>query len=509
MLGQKAQKGIASDSPQAEQIRHLCRESLHFICTQFLGYKDWDKVHDDVEIFLRKPARKKALMLPRGHLKSSMVTIAYSIQQLIKNPNTRILIGNGVWDIARSFLSEVKAHLETSQLKYLFGEFQSARWNADEIIVRQRTKALKEPTVATTGVEAETTGGHYDIIILDDLIGLQNSQTPEQRAKVKRFRRSMINLLEPGGLLIEIGTRWHLDDTFSEIFDKEMRYYNIMVKKVCEPDATGKPRLLFPKHFAKKFDDIRKDWTVVDDPYCMDYVDHLKASMPLDEFSAQYLNEPFSSENQLFKPEMFKYWNQKPQHLFIGMAVDLAISEARTADETAIVVCGMDKEWKLYVLDYIKGRWKPSDIVGNIFDMHNRWKPHATGMETNGFQRTLKLAAEEEMRKRRHYFSIEEIRTGPERSKVERIKTLEPFYRAGNVYHAAWMKGKDMETDLQTFPKGKHDDVIDALSMCLPLLQPGMGSTPEVEVEWSWEWCLRKARENQSPYRGFFGGGNT
>jgi predicted phage terminase large subunit-like protein len=495
-------------SKEVEQLRYLCANSLHFLCTTFLGYKDWDLVHDEVEKFLMKPARKKALMLPRGHLKTSFVTIGYAIQQVLKNPNTRILIGNGVWDIARSFLSEIKAHLEQSQLKYIFSEFQSARWNADEIIVKQRTKALKEPSISTTGVEAETTGGHYDIIILDDLIGLQNSQTPEQREKVKRFRRSMINLLEPGGLLIEIGTRWHLDDTFSEIFEKEMRYYNVLVKKVYEADSTGRNRLIFPKHFAKKFDDVRKDWTVVDDPYCMDYVDHLKASMPLDEFSAQYFNEPFSSENQLFKPEMFQYWKQKPDHLFIGMAVDLAISEARSADETAIVVCGMDKDWKLYVLDYLKGRWKPSDLVENLFEFHERWRPHVVGMETNGFQRTLRLAVEDMMRVKRKYFYVEEIKTGPERSKETRIKTLEPFYRNGCVYHAAWMKGKDLETQLQTFPKGKHDDVADALSMTLPLLQPGIGFESQRIKEGSWEWWLNMAKENNSPHRRFFDQGS-
>lgn len=478
-------------------IKDLCQKSLLFLCAQFLGYKDWDLVHDDVERFLRKPARKKALLLPRGHLKTSFVTIAYTIKAILKNPNVRILIGNGVWDIARSFLSEIKAQLEGSQLKYLFGEFQSARWNADEIIVKQRTKPLKEPTVMTTGVEAETTGGHYDIIILDDLMGLQNSQTPEQRAKVKRFRRSMINLLEPGGELIEIGTRWHLDDTFSEIFEKEMRYYNVMVKQVVENG-----RLIFPKHFAKKFDEVRKDWVNVEDPTCMDYVEHLKASMPLDEFSAQYLNQPFSSENQLFKPEMFKYWNQRPQGLFTALTVDLAISEARNADETVIKVSGMDKDYQLYALDYIKGQWKPSEVINNIFQMHDKWNPTVSGMEVNGFQKTIKLGLEDEMRKRRKYFSIDEIRNGPERSKAERIKTLEPFYRSGTVYHAAWMKGKDLEVQLQTFPKGKRDDIIDAFSMALPLLHPGSGATQSQEDDWD-RW-MRMAQEHQNRHQGFF-----
>jgi len=491
---------VKVDSPKAEEIRQALRKSLFFLCTQFLNYPDWDVVHDDIERFLIRPARKKALIIPRNHLKSTFCTIAFSIQQIIKNPNIRILIGNGVWDIARDFLTEIKAQLETSQLKYLFGDFVSARWNADEIIVKQRTKPLKEPTIMTTGVEAETTGGHYDLIILDDLMGLQNSNTPDQRNKVKKFRRSMINLLEPkGGLLIEIGTRWSLDDCFGEIFEKEMKYYDVMIKKVVE---NGK--LIFPKKFAQKYDPIRKSWTSTNDPTCMDYIEHLKASMPLDEYSANYLNEPFSTENQLFKPEMFKYWNQRPEGLYVGMAVDLAISEARTADSTAITVVGMDKEWKLYVLDYIKGQWRPSDVVKNIFDMQSRWKPHTLGMETNGFQKTLKLACEEEMRKRKIYFSIEEIRTGPERSKTDRIKTLEPFYRNGTIFHAAWMKGKDLENELQTFPKGRHDDLIDSLSMVLPLLNPGVSQSVDTTKEWTWDWCVEQAKRNSRPYQGFF-----
>ena len=489
---------------QLEEIKKSCAESLWFLCTQFLGYKDWDKVHDDLERLLRRPAKKKAILIPRNHLKSTFVTIAFSIQQIIKNPNIRILIGNGVWDIARTFLTEIKAQLENSQLKYLFGDFVSARWNADEIIVKGRTKALKEPTILTTGVEAETTGGHYDLIILDDLIGLQNSQTPDQRAKVKRFRRSMINLLEPrGGMLVEVGTRWHLDDTFSEIFEKEMKYYEVMIKQVVEKDKVdGKMKLIFPKKFAKKFDPVKKDWIETDDPTCMDYIDHLKASMPLDEYSAQYLNEPFSSENQLFKPEMFKYWNQRPKDLYMAMTADLAISEARTADETAITVLGMDKEWKLYVLDYIKGQWKPSVLVERMFEMYERWKPHTVGMETNGFQRTLRLSVEDMMRVKKVYFPVTEIKTGPERSKETRIKCLEPFYRNGNVYHAAWMKGKDMEVQLQTFPRGKRDDIIDAMSMGISFLNPGLTESRNTEDDW--DRAVRQAREFERRNDGFF-----
>jgi predicted phage terminase large subunit-like protein len=481
-------------------VADCCRDDLKFLCTQFLGYSDWDIVHDDVQKFLMRAAKKKALLLPRGHLKSTLVTVAYTVQAILRNPNVRVLIANQVWDMSRRFLGEVKAQLEGSQLKYLFGDFQSSRWNADDIIVKQRTKPHKEPTVLTTGVEAETTGGHFDLILMDDLTGLQNSATPDQREKTKRFRRSMVNLLEPGGTLIDIGTRWHLDDTFSEIFEKEARYYDVMVRKVVENGT-----IIFPKHFSKKFNPITKDWVSVPTENCMDYIQHLKESMPMDEYLAQYENNPISPENQIFKEEMFKYWNKRPEGLYVGMAVDLAISQRTEADYTAMVVLGMDSKWDIFVLDYMRGHWGVSDIVKNVFDMQERWKPNTVGMETNGFQRTLKLSCEDEMRRRKKYFPIEEIRTGPDQSKINRIKSLEPFYRQGKVSHAFWMKGKDFEGELLTFPKGKHDDIIDAVSMALPLMSPGQERQGSSIPENSWEWWFRKAKESDTSTRGFFG----
>lgn len=500
-VGGKAILAQTALTPQMQEIADLNKESLEFLCRQFLGYKDWDRVHDDVAKFLRKPARKKALLLPRGHLKSSIVTIGYSVQEIIKNPNTRILIANQIWDMSRAFLRSIKGILENSQLKYLHGNFVSTKWNEDLIIVNQRTAShLKEPTVLTTGVEAEQTGGHFDLIILDDLTGLQNCQTPEQREKTKRFRRSMINLLEPGGKLLEIGTRWHLDDTFSDIIEKEAEYYDIMVRRVIE---NGK--IIFPLHFSKRFDPIRKDWTPVPTENCMDYIQHLKKSMPLDEFKAQYENDPISSENAVFKPESLKYFEKRPEGLYVGMGVDLAISQKTEADWTAIAVVGMDKDWNLYVLDTLRGHWSPTDIVNNIFQMQERWKPQAVSMEVNGFQRTLKFAVEEEMRRRKRYFGIEEFKAGPDKTKENRIKALEPFYRRGGVFHHVTMKGKEMETELLTFPKGRHDDIIDAMSQTLTLLSPGMnGMRPDEVRPGTYDWLLREAHRSQHRYRQFF-----
>lgn len=479
-----------------EEVRTACKNSLHFLCTQMLGFQDWDKVHDDIEKFLNRKSRKKMILIPRGHLKTSVVTKAYSIQQVLRNPNVRILIANQVWDKAREMLYEIKQMFtDKSDLPKLFGTFVSERWREDDIVVRQRTRALAAPTIGTSGVEAELTSSHYDVVILDDLQGLQNYQTPEQREKVKRYYRSMMDLLEPGGLLIVIGTRWHLDDVYQYIIDEESAYFDVTVRKVIEDG-----KIIFPRKFNKKFDPVTKSWVETQVP-TMDFIEYLK-KRPSEEFASQYMNEPIDSENQIFKPTYFKTYDHRPERLFVSMTIDPAISEKQSADYFAINVSGMDENYKIYVLDTLKGHWKVAESIDNIFTTYQKWKPSVVGLETIAYQKALKSWLEEKMRERGVFFPITELKRSTNESKEFRIKALEPFYRDGLVFHAPWMKS--LETELLQFPKGKHDDEIDALASQLELLVPGDSAAAGGIPAGSWEEAFQVATRQRVGLRDFF-----
>jgi predicted phage terminase large subunit-like protein len=476
--------------------QEACKKSLKFLCTEMLGYKDWDTIHDELEVFLNRPSKRKALLVPRGHLKTSIVTIGKTTQILLNEPNARILIANQVWDISRKMLFEIKEHLERSNLKHLFGDFVSDKWNADTIVIRQRDRAIKEASITTTGTEAESTGGHFDYIILDDLIGHQNSATFELREKAKRFRRSMFNLIEPDGLVLDVGTRWHLDDCFSEIIEKESKYYDIMIRQVVENG-----RIIFPKKFSKRFNATRKTWEYSETP-CMDYINYLRETLTTSEFSSQYMNNPVDEENQVFKPAYFKKYERRPENLYLAMTVDPAISDKQGSDYSVIVVAGMDDQHNIYVMDYVRGHWTPHELIERMFTTYLKWKPSAIGLETVAFQKSLKYFLEEKMMMLGVHFPIEEIRRGSNASKEFRIKALEPYYRGGRVYHASWMK--DLEDELVTFPKGKHDDIIDALSDQLELLLPGSVDHSFQIPPGSWEDIRQTARRMNMQYRSFF-----
>jgi predicted phage terminase large subunit-like protein len=162
----------------------------------------------------------------------------------------------------------------------------------------------------------------------------------------------------------------------------------------------------------------------------------------------------------------------------------------------------MDENYKIYVLDTLKGHWKVAESIDNIFTMYQKWHPSVIGLETIAYQKALKSWLEEKMRERGVFFPITELRRNTNESKEFRIKALEPFYRDGLVYHAPWMKS--LETELLQFPKGKHDDEIDALASQLDLLVPGDSQASEGIPSGSWEAAFLEARKFNTGHNDFF-----
>ena len=106
------------------------------------------------------------------------------------------------------------------------------------------------------------------------------------------------------------------------------------------------------------------------------------------------------------------------------------------------------------------------------------------------------------MRMRNIHFPITELRRSTNETKEFRIKALEPFYREGKVFHSQWMRS--LEEELAQFPKGKHDDEIDALASQLELLVPGDSAASEGIPPGSWEAAFQDARKFNQPFRDFF-----
>lgn len=174
-----------------------------------LGYKDLDAlVHLEFVQAFESKATRKIVVMPRGTFKSSLGSVAYPIWSLLKDPNETILLDSELYSNSKNFLREIKAHLESEMITTIFGNQVGSKWDEGEIILKTRTKNIKEASITVGGLGTTKIGQHYGKIIGDDYNSPQNSETPEKCQKVIDHVRYNLNILNPGGEYLIIGTRY-------------------------------------------------------------------------------------------------------------------------------------------------------------------------------------------------------------------------------------------------------------------------------------------------------------
>lgn len=201
-----------SQPQQIEMMREQCKRCL-FTFTKFLGYKDITKqTHGPMIACLQSNTPRKLITVPRGSFKSSIASISYPLWKLINNPNERILIDSEVYSNAVLYLRVIKEHIKSEQFQTLFGDIQGTTWQEGSITVNTRTEKYKEPSITCGGIATTRVGMHYSTIIGDDYNSRDNSKTKELAQGVIDHFRYNLNILEPEGEYVIIGTRYSEND---------------------------------------------------------------------------------------------------------------------------------------------------------------------------------------------------------------------------------------------------------------------------------------------------------
>ena len=223
----KPLKGKPVDVQREALIQAIQAEfkgSLFKTAKYLLGYKDITyNTHGEMIDALQADTKRKLIVMPRGALKSSLGIVAYSIWLLIRDPNERILIDSETYGNSKNFIREIKGHLESPLITQVFGTFRSdSNWAESSITIAQRTKVLKEASITASGIGANKTGQHYSAVLHDDVNTDRNSQSPENCAKVLNHYRLNTSILDPGGIMAVIGTRYSEADLIQNIIDNEL-----------------------------------------------------------------------------------------------------------------------------------------------------------------------------------------------------------------------------------------------------------------------------------------------
>src|SRR5678816_682546 len=107
-----------------QYLRQRCFESLYFFCKLVLGFHDMTpEFHGQICAYVQRPRRHKLIVMPRGHLKTSICTIAYSLWRVTQNPELRILIANATATNAEHFVRMIRGVVDSNEMyRWLFPE---------------------------------------------------------------------------------------------------------------------------------------------------------------------------------------------------------------------------------------------------------------------------------------------------------------------------------------------------------------------------------------------------
>ena len=445
----------------------------------------------------KRGIKRLAILMPRGWFKTTLVSIAYPIWRAVRDPNVRILIAQNTATNARSKGAELgEVILQSSFLRILYPEIiptPRERWNVDGRCV-PRDKAFAEATFEFVGRGTQVTSRHYNVIIEDDTVAPEKEDMGEDNVLPSQVDVSQAigwhKLVPP--LLdqvdkdqnIVVGTRWFEMDLLQWVMTEEKDF--IVFMWAAREDERGRPSIQGEPVWKERFSE--------------EVLRNLENSMGPYLFSCLYLNTPIRSDEMTFRPEWIRYYDVEPPTLMTFTTVDLAgdpMDSKGVVDENVVITCGKDmSEGRVYVLDYDAGRYSPSKVIDLIFSHVRKWHPVAVGIESVAYQRSLIHWIRQRQVNENLYFSIQAL-TNVKQSKEIRIRGLQPLVQNGMLLFRRGMER--VISQLLVFPLGRHDDIIDALSMQLQLWRVAPSRREEMKkLEagiGTMEGAIRMARE--------------
>jgi hypothetical protein len=372
----------------------------------------------------------------RYHYKSTFITFAGSIQEILCDPETAICIFSNNIKIASPFLEQIKQELESNvDLKATHPDvlWQDARerkaanatWSNTGITVKRRGNP-KECTVEAHGlIDALPTGKHFPILTYDDVITEKNVTNPDQIKKaVERTELSFPIGIGEKTRKRFVGTRYSYADAYGYLIEKKIAKPRLY-PATDNGKLDGKPVFLTRSAWVKVMNEQRSN------------------------VAAQMLQNPIAGkENTFFTKWLRPYWVM-PLTMNIYIMGDPSLGKSASSDRTAMAVVGIDTANNKYLLDGYCHRMKLAETWKNFSQLYWKWKNMpctqsiSVGYERYGMQRDLEYF-EEQMRLTGRHFAIEElnwVNDAGGQSKAKRVGRLEPdfrnshFYLPGKIYH--------------------------------------------------------------------------
>lgn len=462
-LNQQALKK-AVEGKIEERLYLASKDFSIFFCYYFVDYIKYDfadfhfGMFKDIQDLMDDSVREVAWIMFRESAKTSFAKIC--IAWLICFKKRRYInVDSFDKENAERILFDVVLELQTNpRIKADFGELFNAIRNPEEI---QQKRVNNFVTNNGVRVEAHSTqesvrgrlhgNQRPDALIVDDF---ENNKTKDSKAYTEQVLKhidefksgldSSAIILYLGNYITEYGSVQSLINRSKD--DPRLRIRNVPVI------YDGKP--VWPAKYALTDEEAKSTGKVS--------IEDRRKLLGSQVFNAEMMNMPIDENTQEFHKKWFRYKTMAEVGEMLTrkfVTIDPAFTKRDTSDYTGVCKNFVDSEDNWY-LDAQHYKINSNDIMGMIFTLWGEGF-EKIGIEEGVFKEAIEPFFIIECQKRKAYPYVVPLKHGGI-MKETRIRGLIPRYEQGKVYHIS-DRCSALEDELLRFPKGKNDDVADAV----------------------------------------------
>jgi predicted phage terminase large subunit-like protein len=448
-----------------------------------------------------------AVAAPRGHAKSTIVSLAYPLWCICFRHEPSIIMIANTGEQSQEYLANIKRELETNALLArdfpdAAGPAASPPWRKAHIVTRNQVSLL------ALGAGSQIRGRKFGcerpgLIILDDVESAEGVRTAEQRAKLDEWFRSAVSqsgtsatnivavgtTLHPESLLSNLtnpakgpgwtGRRYRAVISFAEHGDLWERWQRVFNGQEEFEGRTGPEaaRSYYEANQTALLEGAEVLWPLRESYYDLMVI---RVREGVRAFSTEKQNDPMSPDDALFKESQLHFWDERfpTEAALMEQLSDCSIAygacdpslgkAGRGRDYTAIVtVLREQKTGAIYVVHTDIAKRTPDQIIETIIRLHQRFHYCAFGFESNQFQEVLGDRLRTASRARGAEIPVVPIRN--QIDKMSRLQRLQPVMAAGGVLLSR--RHPMLMDQLLAYPHGAHDDGPDALEMAWAVAQ--------------------------------------
>ena len=485
-LKETIRSNVTLPANQKDERRERQRYDFHFFRTTYFPHYYFlpgkSELQEHLEGIYHRIASfqtgdKFAIAAPRGHGKSTDVSVVFAIWCIVNNLKHFITIFSDAIELTETLIEAIKAELsENDNLKADFPDATGIGkvWKIGDIVT---CNGLRIKGFGSGKRVRGIKHGVYrpDLTLIDDLENDENVRSRTQRDKLEAWMdEAVANLGSVDGSMdiLYIGTILHRDSvlarklklefwnpkvfraiiTFPHRMDLWERYATIY-KTRGTADATA----FYSSQKPEMDDGSRVLWP---DAVPIETLMRKRCEAPR-SFAKELQNNP-SLETQKFKRESMHFYRSHPplKQLMIYGWCDPAGS-GKKSDFTNFTIFGVDeKALKGYVLESINEVIGSIEIVKRVVTLQERYGCKLFAVETNGGQFHLKPFILREAFERGIHMPLKGIHNSE--NKESRIEELELPLENGEILLCE--DNMILIEQLEDFPEGNNDDAPDGLS---------------------------------------------